>query len=105
MRNLFIAGLIVLAGLTFSCKKNYKDGVYEEPQSLIIAGPAAVKKGNSVDYATYYIAGQYTWSVTGDAAISSGQGTSKVTIKFGNVNSKVTVTVAGKTTNKDITVQ
>ena len=105
MKNLFIA-MLLLATLTIgACKKNYEEGGYEAPKELVISGPAEVKKNNNVDFASYYLNGTYVWTVTGDAAISAGQGTSKVTIKFGNTNAKVTVTVADKSVSRDITVQ
>ncbi|RQO74786.1 hypothetical protein DBR43_05215 [Pedobacter sp. KBW06] len=105
MKNLFIAMLLLVTLSLGACKKNYEEGGYEAPKTLVISGPAEVKKNNSVDFATYYINGTYVWEVTGDATISGGQGTSKVTIKFGNTNAKVTVTVADKSLSRDITVQ
>lgn len=105
MKNLFITSILLFTLLLSSCKKNYEDGTYEAPEMLVLAGPSEAKMNNSVDYATYFIPGTYVWSVTGDAAITAGQGTSKVTVKFGSQNSRITVSVADKTVSKEIIVQ
>lgn len=105
MKNLFIAILMLVTLTIGACKKNYEEGGYEAPKTLVISGPSEVKKNNSVDFATYYVNGTYVWTVSGDATISSGQGSSKVTIMFGSTNAKVTVAVAGQTASREIAVQ
>lgn len=97
---------LVIVCLVISCKKNYTDPAYQAPTALTIAGPTTVTNTSSIQYGTYYMDNaNYNWTVTGDATVSAGQGSSRVTIKFGLQNSTVTVTAKGITNSVNITVQ
>ncbi|HXG01380.1 MAG TPA: T9SS type A sorting domain-containing protein [Bacteroidota bacterium] len=61
----------------------------------VISGPGTVSPGQTgVAYSIVAVSGatQYTWTVPSDASISSGQGTTSITIDWGSTSGDVTVT-------------
>lgn len=62
-----------------------------------ISGPASVCKNNTETYSVGPIAGatSYTWSVPSGATIQSGQGTTSISVLFGNSASSGNVSVFG----------
>ncbi len=57
-----------------------------------ITGGVLVCRGTTVTYAVDSVAGEtYTWSVSADATILSGQGTATISVEFGNAGSEISV--------------
>ncbi len=59
-----------------------------------IAGPSSICQGQSgVTYSISSVPGatSYTWTVPSDATITAGQGTTSITVTFGNISGNITV--------------
>jgi len=62
------------------------------PAQPVISGPAAPCQGTTVNYSVTNVAGEsYNWSVPGDWTITSGQGTSTITVTMGTQSGNVSV--------------
>ncbi|MDB5192159.1 MAG: hypothetical protein JWQ96_1722 [Segetibacter sp.] len=111
MKNIKILMFVLVVTLPLflfsSCKKNFPDGGgYQEPAFLKIVGGTTQPKNSTRDYYTYYLQnGNYEWTVPADATITAGQGTSKMTVKFGVQSGKITVKAKGMESSIDVTVQ
>ncbi|TDH20064.1 hypothetical protein EXU57_21770 [Segetibacter sp. 3557_3] len=107
LKNILILVLLVQGVALAGCEKNFPDGgAYEEPTFLKIVGGTTQPKNSTRDYYTYYLDnGDYVWTVPADAQITSPQGKSKMTVKFGVQNGKITVKAKGKEASIDVTLQ
>ncbi|WP_051312878.1 glycosyl hydrolase family 8 [Sporocytophaga myxococcoides] len=79
------ARLPVVATINASCTST-------PPTQPQVSGPDNIGQGANGTYTVTQVQGvTYTWSVSGDAQIVSGQGTNTVVIKFGNNDASVSV--------------
>jgi hypothetical protein len=95
----------ILFCFVFSTSCEVEDKEYTPIQYLKISGVSSVTANAINDYYTFYVEEQdYVWTAPSGATITAGQGTSHVTVQFGDTGGILSVTAAGLTGELEITI-
>ncbi|MDD4192509.1 MAG: hypothetical protein PHI28_14345 [Mangrovibacterium sp.] len=88
---------------TTSCEVEKYD--YTPIEYLKITGVSSTTANSTKDYYTFYLEdATYTWTVPAGATIKSGQGTSHISVQFGNTGGALSVEVNGMESEMTITI-
>lgn len=78
---------------------------YLPPEYLQISGVNSVVANSTADFYTFYLEdANYVWTVPSGATITSGQGTTHVTVQFGDSGGVVAVEAAGLRGELDVSI-
>lgn len=96
---LFTLITVVFICFIFSTSCEYlevEDHEYSETEYLNISGAKTVSPNSTQSYYTFYLDNaDYVWTVPAGATIKSGQGTSQISVLFGDTGGKITVSAKG----------
>jgi hypothetical protein len=83
-----------------------KENQYSEVKYLKISGVSTVTANSTRSYYTFYLDNStYEWSVPEGATIISGQGTSQISVLFGNKSGLISVNAKGMSAVLSVTVK
>jgi len=97
--------ILILCCFVFSTSCEVEDYEYTPIEYLKISGVSSVTANSSKEYFTFYVKeGNYVWSAPQGASITSGQGTSRVTVLFGDSGGTLAVEAAGMRGELEISI-
>jgi hypothetical protein len=97
--------IVILICFAFSTSCEVEDKEYKPVEFLKISGVTSVTANSTKDYYTFYIDNtNYAWSVPAGSSITSGQGTSHITVLFGDAGGILSVEAAGMSDEIEITI-
>jgi len=99
---------VVFICFIFSTSCEYlevEDHEYSETEYLNISGATSVTPNTTQSYYTFYLDNaDYVWTVPAGATIQSGQGTSQISVLFGNTGGKITVSAKGMSAEIEVAI-
>lgn len=99
-----LAGLFICV-LIFATSCQVEEYEYTPIEYLKITGVSSVTASSVKDYSTFYLEDvTYTWTVPSGAVIQSGQGTSRISVRFGNAGGTLSVAANGMESEMTITI-
>ena len=100
--------IVVFTCFFFTTSCDYieqEDYEYSEIETLNISGSTNVAANSINSYYTYYLEdADYVWTIPEGATIKSGQGTSQISVLFGDTGGTLSVEAKGMSAEVEITI-